>query len=50
MSNHENPRVLGRQGAREISPEEWERVMGAGPEHTNVITINWVTGQRDGDG
>jgi hypothetical protein len=46
MSNHEDNRVLGRLGARELRPEEVEMV---GPEHTNVITFNPVTG-RDGDG
>jgi hypothetical protein len=43
-------RVLARVGARELSPEEVARVAGAGPEHTNVITVNPATGQRDGDG
>jgi hypothetical protein len=50
MSNHENNRVLGRVGARELTPEETERAVGSGFEHTNVITINLKTGQRDGDG
>jgi hypothetical protein len=49
MSNHDDNRVLGRVGARELTPEETKRAMGAGPEHTNVITFNPVTG-RDGDG
>jgi hypothetical protein len=43
-------RVLGRVGARELTPEEVACVAGAGPEHTNVISWNPVTGQRDGDG
>jgi len=43
-------RVLGRTGARELTPEEVDRVSGSGPEHTNVITFNPVTGERDGDG
>jgi hypothetical protein len=56
MSNYEEnaappaERVLGRRGARELTPEELERVSGSGPEHTNVITINPKTGARDGDG
>ena len=45
-----NDRVLGRTGARELTPEEVARVSGSGPYHTNVITVNPVTGQRDGDG
>lgn len=50
MSSHENQRVLGRTGARELTPEEWERVAAAGTQHTNVITFNPITQQRDGDG
>ena len=46
----EERRVLARVGARELTPEEVARVAGAGPQHTNVITVNPVTGQRDGDG
>jgi hypothetical protein len=49
MSEQENNRVLGRLGARELTHEEVEMVVGFGPEHTNVITFNPVTG-RDGDG
>lgn len=48
--NTEKTRVLGRIGARELSQEELEVIAGAGPEHTNVITINPYTGERDGDG
>jgi hypothetical protein len=56
MSNYEEDtavtveRVLGRRGARELTPEELELVSGSGPEVTNVITVNPVTGKRDGDG
>jgi hypothetical protein len=50
MSNHEDNRVLGRKGARELTPEEADRVAGSGTQHTNVITFNPLTGQRDGDG
>jgi hypothetical protein len=46
----EERRVLARMGARELTPEEVARVAGAGPVITNVITINPVTHQRDGDG
>jgi hypothetical protein len=49
MSEQENNRVLGRIGARELTPEEVESVIGMGTAHTNVITFNPVTG-RDGDG
>ncbi|MGD0403486.1 MAG: hypothetical protein ABSB66_09825 [Candidatus Acidiferrales bacterium] len=49
MSEQENNRVLGRLGARELTPEEVETAMGMGSLHTNVITFNPVTG-RDGDG
>jgi hypothetical protein len=45
----ENGRVLGRAGARELTPEEVERVSGSGPYHSNAISINPKTGQRDGD-
>jgi hypothetical protein len=37
-------------GARELAPEEVERVSGSGPQITNVITVNPKTLQRDGDG
>jgi hypothetical protein len=50
MSNNQDNRVLGRIGARELSPEELEQVSGGLPVHTNVITFNPVTRQRDGDG
>lgn len=49
MKHNEN-RVLGRTGARELTPEELARIGGGGPLITNVITINPKTGQRDGDG
>ena len=47
---NDSNRVLPRAGAREMSAEEVEFVTGGGPFHTNVITINITTGQRDGDG
>ena len=47
-------RVLGRLGARELTPEEVERATGDGSaraaQHTNVITVNPITGHLDGDG
>jgi hypothetical protein len=47
-------RVLGRLGARELTPEEVERARGEGAahgaQHTNIITVNPVTHQMDGDG
>ncbi|MFZ0773979.1 MAG: hypothetical protein WCA49_07140 [Candidatus Sulfotelmatobacter sp.] len=46
----DNNRVLIRKGARELTPQEVELVSGSGPYHTNVITVNPQTGQRDGDG
>jgi hypothetical protein len=49
VSKPENNRVLGRTGTRELTAEEVALVSG-GLEHTNVITINPYTGQRDGDG
>jgi hypothetical protein len=50
MLNNQDNRVLGRIGARELNPEELQQVSGGGPLHTNVITFNPWTGQRDGDG
>jgi hypothetical protein len=54
MSNHHDSkqanRVLGRLGARELTPQEVARVSQAGVVHTNVITFNPVTFQIDGDG
>jgi hypothetical protein len=42
-------RVVTRAGARELSAEEVELIIG-GQFHTNVITFNILTGARDGDG
>jgi hypothetical protein len=50
VSNNKSNRVLSRIGARQLTSEEVERVSGSGPQHTNVITVNPKTGQRDGDG
>jgi hypothetical protein len=44
--NNQN-RVLNRQGARDLNPDEVEQVSG-GFVHTNVIT--WGPTGRDGDG
>jgi hypothetical protein len=54
MRNEKENRVLGRLGARELTHEEVERATGKGStrgaQHTNVITLNPVTGTLDGDG
>ncbi|HEY6445701.1 MAG TPA: hypothetical protein VIY53_04520 [Acidobacteriaceae bacterium] len=54
MRKENENRVLGRLGARELTPEEVERAAGKGSErtahHTNVITVNPYTGHLDGDG
>jgi hypothetical protein len=47
---NDSNRVLTRAGAREMTAEEVDFVSGGGPFHTNVITFNITTGQRDGDG
>jgi hypothetical protein len=47
---HDRNRVLGRSGARELTPEEVARIVASGPQITDVITFNPYTGQRDGDG
>lgn len=43
-------RVLGRTGARELTPDEVARISASGPQITDIITFNPVTAQRDGDG
>jgi hypothetical protein len=52
MRKGKENRVLGRLGARELTPEEVERATGNGrsAQHTNVITVNPITGHLDGDG
>jgi len=47
MANQEN-RVLARAGARCLKEEELDLIKGA--VHTNFITFNPLTGERDGDG
>ena len=47
MSNHEDKRVLGRLGARELTAAELESVHGG--FHTFVCTISLPNGARDGD-
>ncbi len=49
MRKEAENRVLGRMGARELTPEEVERAMRSS-QHTNVITVNPVTHSLDGDG
>jgi hypothetical protein len=54
MRKEKENRVLGRLGARELTPEEVERATGQGStraaQHTNVITLNPITHSLDGDG
>jgi hypothetical protein len=54
MHEETRNRVLGRLGARELTPEEVERARGTGSAHgahrTDFITVNPVTHQLDGDG
>jgi hypothetical protein len=54
MQKETKGRVLGRLGARELTPEEVERARGTGSAHgaqrTDFITVNPVTHQLDGDG
>jgi hypothetical protein len=50
MSSNQDNRVLGRIGARELSPEEIEQVTGAaGRVHTNNCTALTATNTGDGD-
>lgn len=42
-------RVLGRQGARVLTPEEVQRITAKGALHTNNISINPLTFVLDGD-
>lgn len=54
MRKSNDNRVLGRQGARELTPEEVARAMDGGEKrialHTDVITVNPYTHSLDGDG
>jgi hypothetical protein len=54
MQENARDRVLGRIGARELTPEEVERARSTGSAHgahrTDFITVNPVTHQLDGDG
>ena len=49
MPNHADNRPLNRLGARELSPEELACVTGGGTVHTNVCSIDPITGALDGD-
>jgi hypothetical protein len=53
MQNEKENRVLGRLGARELTPEEVERAKGKGsvrgPYHSDAISFNPVTFTIDGD-
>jgi len=48
--NQENQsnRVLGRMGARELTPQESDHVT-AGVHTETVCTFNWATSTADGD-
>jgi hypothetical protein len=46
----DDKRVLGRTGARELSPQELACIISGRPVMTDVITFNPITGKRDGDG
>jgi hypothetical protein len=54
MRNSNDNRVLGRQGSRELTPEEVARAMDGGDRRialrTDVITFNPYTHSLDGDG
>lgn len=43
MKDQETNRVLGRTGARELTPEEVERVSGSGPQNS-LLTFQPATG------
>jgi hypothetical protein len=43
-------RVLGRTGARELTPQELACIIASQPVITDIITFNPFTGERDGDG
>lgn len=48
MNQHENTRVLMRQGARDLSQEEISSVAGAVNTKTKC-TLDPITGHTDGD-
>ena len=48
MKRNDN-RVLGRTGARELTPEELARLSGSGTLHTMYISVDPKTGTVDGD-
>lgn len=50
MSNHENNRVLGRQGARDLTITETESVAGGLVVHTNICSIPRTSALGDADG
>jgi hypothetical protein len=50
MSNHEDHRVLGRQGARELTVPELERVAGSLSFQTLICTEMNTTAHSPGDG
>ena len=52
MRKEKDNRVLGRLGARELTPEEVKTAKDGrrSAQHTNVITWDPFTGSLDGDG
>lgn len=48
MDQHENTRVLMRQGARDLSHEELQSVIG-GVHTATKCSFDFVTRQTDGD-
>lgn len=49
MERQDN-RVLGRTGARELTPKEVEIVSGGSPTHTETVcSFNFKTKTADGD-
>ena len=49
MSNHDESRVLARQGSRELTEEEADCVAGAAHMTTTKCTFDPATGFKDGD-
>jgi hypothetical protein len=50
MKRNEGQQSCGPYRRPKARPEELARISAGGPQNTNVITINLLTGQRDGDG
>jgi hypothetical protein len=50
MSNRNNNRVLGRQGARDLTIPETEMVAGGLVVHTNICSAPQTSALGDADG